>query len=397
MLELKLPWINGKRLMERWDLDLQELSNAIFDLSLPVYNPDYAIEDQGVIYRKSHNPNHDPKDFLPEPYLIEKNNLYDFQELLKSPLYPGLQGTKRDRILMNLLFKIDDVEKFEQKHGIKKKEVSDNIDQKSEFALYDSIVNGELRPFLKIYSSKSHIENLIKKLGTISLFKDEDCSMKPLPEHYELFNIIGKPGDEIILSFDETDDQAIPTLTNITNDKLEELIDIDIPPPPDLKAEYFLDLIEMEYEKIKFRANKVLQTSSNEEQIALFTNKNIQMLKEIAGQAHTLSKRIKPKDKDKWDDPDLYIIDMLKEYIVRSILFYQELFQPYLKVPIQDEFQLKTSLYGAKHPTVLIREYDENRRNELYRYLSVEINMLKNEVNNKNLDKRYNQKLCLED
>ena len=139
--------------------------------------------------------------------------------------------------------------------------MSDNIDQKSEFSLYDSIVNGELRPFLKIYSSKSHIETLIKKLWTIAFYKDENGTIKPIPEHYELYDIIAKPGDELELSFDETDEQSRPTLTNITKDYLEELIDFDIPPPPDLKAEYFLDLIAIEYAKIKFRANKVLQTS----------------------------------------------------------------------------------------------------------------------------------------
>jgi len=374
--------------MERWDLDLQQLSNVIFDLGLPVYNSDYKIENQGVIYIETPNPNYNPKDFLPKPYFIEKNNLYDFQELLKTPFYAGSHGTTTDRILMNLLFKIDDVKKYEQKYGISKKDLPDNYHKESEFAIYESIVDGDLRPFLEIYSSKDHIENLMNKLWAVSWVKTEE-GFSPISKSDELLlSLIAKDGDKFEFEFDETDLKKPGILTNITDNGLNELIDIDIPPPPGLKAEYFLSLIELEFEKIKYRAKKVLETAVKEEQLSLFSNKNIQRLKEIAGQAHTLSKMVKPKSKDTLDDPDYYVIYILKTYIIRSILFYQKLFQPYLKTPIQDEFELGTSLYGQRDPIDVKREFEERWRNELYRNLSLEISTLKNEGNNKNLDQQ---------
>jgi hypothetical protein len=228
----------------------------------------------------------------------------------------------------------------------------------------------------------------MKKLWSISFIKDED-GFKTSPEYDdELDEIFAKPGDIVELSFDETDGQPRFTLTNETEDYLEELYDLDIPPPPDLKAEYFLDLITLEYEKIKLRANKALQTSYNEEELSLFVNKNVQRLKKIAAQAHLLSRRLRTKDQSILDDPDSYIILILKIYLIRSICFYQDLFKPYLKVPVKDKFELRTSLYGEKHPTVIIREWEERDRNNLYKRLSGEINRLKNDGNDNNLDQQ---------
>ena len=285
-----------------------------------------------------------------------------------------------------MLFNIDDVENYEKEYGLDKDPKPKGNEKGSDFKLFDSMVNGDMRPFLKKYSSKSHIEKLIKKLWTISFFKDEDGIIKNIPEDDELFEIIGKDGDEFELLFDETNDQERPRLTNITYDKLEELIDIDIPPPPDLKAEYFLDLIEIEYKKIKIRADKVLQTSSNEDQISLYANKNIQKLKVIAGQAHLLSKRLRTKDQSTWDEPDSYIIYILKTYIIRSILFYQELFQPYIKTSIQDEIQLKMALYEARSPQDFEEDLNQKVKNKFYKNLNNEIQVLRKKPNYNGLD-----------
>jgi hypothetical protein len=54
-----------------------------------------------------------------------KNNLHDFQELCKDPLYPDREGTTKDRILDSLIFRIEDVKEFEVKHGKGKKETSE--------------------------------------------------------------------------------------------------------------------------------------------------------------------------------------------------------------------------------------------------------------------------------
>ena len=82
MSKIRLEWITGKRLIERWNLEVRELQILIQN-GLPVYNTDYGIEDKGPIYRKIPNQNYDPNDFLPEKSIVEKNNLHDFQMLLE--------------------------------------------------------------------------------------------------------------------------------------------------------------------------------------------------------------------------------------------------------------------------------------------------------------------------
>jgi len=336
---------------------------------LPVYNTNYELEDQGPIYNEIPNPDYAPNDFLPEKFFVETNNLYRFQTLVDTGFTFTKFGLTEDQILNSLLFKIEDVENYEKDHGInKKKDLPDVSLKESEFALYDSIINGEMRPFLDIFSSKKHIKALMEELWTVAFFIKED-GLKPLSEYTELLQIFSNQGDRFEFSIDEEGDQAKGAMRNLTNERLEGLIDINIPPPPDLKAEYFLDLIDIEYEKIKLRANKILQSSASEEEISLFANRNIQVLKRLAVQAHTLSKRIKPEDKrkDGWDDPNSYVIYILKQYLIRSICFYQDLFQPYLKVPIQDEFQLGCSLYGRRHPADFIKEWGNIRLQDMHK------------------------------
>ncbi len=56
-----------------------------------------------------------------------KNNLHDFQELCKDPLYPDREGTTKDRILDSLIFRIEDVKEFEVKHGIDRKKSAEDF------------------------------------------------------------------------------------------------------------------------------------------------------------------------------------------------------------------------------------------------------------------------------
>jgi hypothetical protein len=361
--QIEVPWMNGKHLMERWGVNLDELYQAIFFLHLPVYNSSYE-ELGGIDPDGTGGPSEDPLSHL--------------NDLTIHPTWPYIWGESVDEILCNLYFKIEDVKEFEAKHGKDKKDLPDDNDKKSEFAVYDSIVNGECRPFLEIYSSKNHIEKLREKLWRVSFIKTEDGWEHASESEKLLLEITSKTGDTIKIEFDETDPKKPAKITNITDNELEELFDIDIPPPPDLKAEYFLDLIELEYEKIKLRAKKFLETSHEETQISLYANKNIQIAKRIAFEANTLSKQLKPGEKiSLWDHPDSYIIDILKHFLIKSILFYQGLFQPYLKVPIQDEFQLRTFLYGERSFEAGRRDFEKRLKNIIYKNLSIETRILK--------------------
>ena len=361
--------------MEKWNLDLREL-NMVIQNGLPVYNPDYELEDRGPIYNETPNPNYDPNDWFPQKYIVEKNNLYDFQLLLETPFPIANIGLTKDQILSNLLFKKEDVENYEKGYGLNRDSVPKGNEKGSDFKLFDSMVSGDMRPFLSQFSSEDHIKKLLEDKYSIRLVKASDGFI-PQAQDFEKYDRYFQPGDRLSFNIEEIDDHLIGEIRNETNDNLEELIDIDIPPPPDLKSEYFLSQIEDEYESIKRKAKSILSLSTQEEQISLFANKNIQRLKEIARQGHVLSKKLgSSKGKRVLENSNDYIISILKLFLIRSILYYQELFQPFLKIPLQDEYTLRTELFGERPFEVIVSDLNRRLMEQFYKKLGHEIDIL---------------------
>ena len=70
MADLKLGWITGRRVVERWNIDLTELHQLIFDNQLPVFNREYKQEKE-IYYERGEDQN----SFLPD---IDFNILYEF-------------------------------------------------------------------------------------------------------------------------------------------------------------------------------------------------------------------------------------------------------------------------------------------------------------------------------
>ena len=50
MSKIKLNWITGKQLIERWNLTIRGLHLCI-QSGIPVYNPNFELEEWGPIYR----------------------------------------------------------------------------------------------------------------------------------------------------------------------------------------------------------------------------------------------------------------------------------------------------------------------------------------------------------
>jgi len=117
MSKIRFEWITGKRLIERWNIDLREL-HIVIQNGLPVYNPNYKIEDQGPIYNETPNPDYNENPMNSVKYCIEKNNLYDFQILLESAFPIAKTGLTKGQILGNLLFKTGDIENYEKEYEL---------------------------------------------------------------------------------------------------------------------------------------------------------------------------------------------------------------------------------------------------------------------------------------
>ena len=224
----------------------------------------------------------------------------------------------------------------------------------SEFDLFDSIVNGKLRPYLPEYSSENHLKKLFEQLSVIKM--DFILAPNENPLHrIDLENFGYKGGDEFEIEITEKEGGPKIFISPVEIKEFNELIDIDIPPPPDLKAKYFLYLIEDEYEKIIRKAKNVLIAGREKDEISFYANKNIQIAKNIAIEAHHLSKQLKSVDSCLLDSSDSYIFYILKLFLKRSIITFQRLFEPYLECSLLTEEEIRMIFYEEKPLELLLK------------------------------------------
>ena len=249
-----------------------------------------------------------------------------------------------------------------------------------EFEVFDSIIHGELRPFLSKYSSTATIEKLIRERNTISFVKIDDELVPKTEKDIERLNRLVPIGEKFILEFDDQNPDPVGILSKESDEILEPLIDIDIPPPPDKKAEYFLSIIEDEYDNLKKRAQNLFDNSNSTENARFIAEKRIQKLKLLAVQAHRLFKQL--PSKDMVEDSDSFIIYVIKTFLIRSIIVYEQLFQPFLKTPVLDEYELRTELFGHHSREDMLKQMEQYSHDFFYRLLSHEIKALDAEYKN---------------
>lgn len=243
-----------------------------------------------------------------------------------------------------------------------------------DFKIFDSIINGELRPFLSKYSSEEIIDKLLHEKTIVSfIWTGKEFAPKTEKDSEKLDKFVPE-GEIIRISIDEENPDNIGKITRESDEILEPLFDLDIPPPPDKKSEYFLLVIEDEYDDIKRQAQTTLDASDSIEKAKFIAEKRIQQLKNLASQAHLISKQLPSKGKSFTDDADLFVFYVLKTYLIRSILVYEELFQPFLVTKIQDEYDLRSELYDQPHPKHALKSWGAITKENWLKQLFIELN-----------------------
>jgi len=111
---------------------------------------------------------------------------------------------------------------------------------------------------------------------------------------------------------------------------------MDIPQFMSLKCNSFMELMCDEFERIKIRAEKILENINDEKLIRAYANKHVQKAKKIFYDAKRLLREVQRTE----DSENIYIFFALNLFLVRTILFYQKMFRPYLKLEPDTEEQL---------------------------------------------------------
>src|SRR6056297_2508352 len=120
----------------------------------------------------------------------------------------------------------------------------------SEFNLYKRISSGNLRRHLKQFSTDAGLEKLYEEF-----YKKEIKTKGDILEFIENafdkdFHGI-KDGNKYEVEINEEVEPYEITIRPVPNPNEDELINLDIPPPPDKKSNLFLRIIENEFDRIK--------------------------------------------------------------------------------------------------------------------------------------------------
>ena len=221
----------------------------------------------------------------------------------------------------------------------------------TEFKLYNRICQGDLRPNLETFKKKKGIKELESEFYSRPVTIDEDFpnSLKKLYD-FDFHGI--KEGDKIELQINEKNHKII--LRRVPNPDEKELINIDIPPPIDRKSEIFHRIITDEYRRIKSAFVKKLEDVQNLDELKLYVIKNIQRAKEIAREAHTLEKKLKKPKVDDLDNPNTYVLHILKTHLIYCIIDIQEIFKLLIDDKIQTQYELEDELYEFQHTKMML-------------------------------------------
>ena len=210
--------------------------------------------------------------------------------------------------------------------------------------IFHKMIKGNLKPHLINEDNLSAINDLLKT----AFYFDEKCETLKTDDKY--WSLTTESGQLFEVSLDP-DNPDNNTIKLSPDESLETLINLNIPPPPDEKSEAFLNLIERENILIKATASSFLKDSNSTEENKLFALKNIQLLKELAEQLHLYIKKLGGEHGNLFiTDANHFISYVLKYYLIDTIQFFQQTFQPFTNKDVESSTNLKLILFHESFP-----------------------------------------------
>lgn len=205
--------------------------------------------------------------------------------------------------------------------------MSDKIFDRIHIKLYEEIITGRFNPTHTRYANPDVLRGLVEEANTMRV------AVLPAGENPQNFidaNDFTLFGYMTVIDFDldirpQNNGKQEIYIKPVKVYELKEMI--DIPYFNSFKCTSFLELMGDEFERIKIRAEKILEMSSDEKATGNYASKHVQKAKKMFHDAKRVLREVQ-----KTDNPeDIYIFFALNLYIVRTILFYQKMFKPYLK------------------------------------------------------------------
>lgn len=216
--------------------------------------------------------------------------------------------------------------------------MSSDVNDRIHILLYEEIVSGKYRPYLSKYSTKENLESMVFEANTHKIAVVSKNGNSEFTESDYCYYGFKNPEDYEIITKELLNGKKEIYIRPQCSYELREVM--DIPQFVSFKCSSFMALMGDGFERIKIRAEKRLESSGDVNEIKSYASKHVQKSKKLYHDAKHLLKEMQ----DKKSQDDVYIIFALNLFIIRTILFYQQLFRPYLKTKEETEEQLMSEL-----------------------------------------------------
>lgn len=227
-------------------------------------------------------------------------------------------------------------------------------------SLFEEILKGKFKPFLPKYNDNKALQSLFADAQTLKIQFNTDISQKYMDEVPDMREHGFKRPEHFTYTIHEgkkTDTWEL-TIIPLNLYKLRE--NIQIPIYPSAKAKEYCRLICDEFERIKIRAEYVLEMVESKPRLNLYATKNITKAKKLHHDARILLSKLQQEA----NTESVFIIFVLDLFIIQTILLYQKLFKSYLEGITESEHELKTELFTlafSGHAGFITGMWDEKK------------------------------------
>ena len=223
--------------------------------------------------------------------------------------------------------------------------------QRIDVNVYKEILKNKFCPDDEKGSSKKVLLEMLQQINKFEI-KIEGLNIDIKKELGKInFREFGfKERADVKIEFKEEvfDDNTKIVLKPKTIYELED--NIELPKHSNNKQKQYLALMADTFERIKIKAENILEETNEHKHIEMYANKNIQKILRIFYEAITVLTKLQ-KNKDNTDRFFVYVQTI---FIMNSILYYQSMFSAYHKEKDYSKKTLKIELYDSVGPDLFM-------------------------------------------
>jgi hypothetical protein len=214
--------------------------------------------------------------------------------------------------------------------------MADKLYDRLHIKLYEEILTGRFNPTHIRYANPDVLRGLVEEANTMRV------AVLPAgenPQHFIDSNDFTLLGYQSVIDFDldirpQNNGKQEIYIKPVKVYELKEMI--DLPYFNSFKCNCYMELLGDEFERIKLRAERIFEQGGDSKLIADYSLRHIQKAKKMFHDA----KRILSEVQKTNNPEDIYIFFALNLFIMRTILFYQKMFKPYLQQKPDNEEKL---------------------------------------------------------